>query len=144
VRYCFLSLDFPMKTVFSPRHLGHANQLELVAGAIVPGFELTSRAEYVSGRIKTVGLGPILPPQEHDLTTASRIHRKDYLDFLPTIWDRWMAEGRTGTALALHLADPRPARRCAAGIHRWPARLLLLRRRLRHRRRLVGRDQILA
>ena len=47
-----------MKTVFSPRHLGHANQLELVAGAIVPGYELTSRAEYVSGRIKTVGLGP--------------------------------------------------------------------------------------
>ena len=88
-----------MKTVFSPRHLGHANQLELVAGAIVPGYELTSRAEYVSGRIKTVGLGPILAPQEHDLTTAARIHRKDYLDFLPTIWDRWTAEGRTGTAL---------------------------------------------
>jgi hypothetical protein len=29
-------MDFPMKTVFSPRHRGHADQLELVAGAIVP------------------------------------------------------------------------------------------------------------
>ncbi|MBP1860169.1 histone deacetylase family protein [Rhizobium herbae] len=88
-----------MKTVFSPRHRGHADQLELVAGAIVPGYELTSRAEYVSARIKAIGLGPILAPEEHDLTTAARVHRQDYLDFLPTIWDRWTAEGRSGTAL---------------------------------------------
>ncbi|OJF92100.1 histone deacetylase family protein [Pararhizobium antarcticum] len=88
-----------MKTVFSPRHLGHADQVELVAGAIVPGFELPSRAEYVVDRIKTVGLGPVLPPAVHDLSTAHKVHRKDYLDFLPTIWDRWTAEGRSGTAL---------------------------------------------
>ncbi len=35
----------------------------------------------------------------HDLTTAAKVHRQDYLDFLPTVWDRWTAEGRTGTAL---------------------------------------------
>ncbi len=50
-------------------------------------------------RIKTVGLGPVLGPEEHDLSTADKVHRKDYLDFLPTIWSRWTAEGRTGTAL---------------------------------------------
>jgi acetoin utilization deacetylase AcuC-like enzyme len=88
-----------MKTVFSPRHLGHADQFELVAGAIVPGFEMPSRAEYVVERVKTVGLGPVLGPDEHDLATAYKVHRKDYLDFLPTIWSRWTAEGRTGTAL---------------------------------------------
>jgi acetoin utilization deacetylase AcuC-like enzyme len=70
-----------------------------VAGAIVPGFELVSRAEYVSARIGEVGLGPILPPDEHDLSTAGKVHRSDYLAFLPTIWDRWTAEGRSGTAL---------------------------------------------
>jgi acetoin utilization deacetylase AcuC-like enzyme len=88
-----------MKTVFSQRHGGHANQLELVAGGILPGYERPSRAEYVTERIKTVGLGPILAPQQHDLTTAARVHRQDYLDFLPTIWGRWTAEGRSGTAL---------------------------------------------
>ena len=88
-----------MKTVFSPRHRGHVDQFELVAGAIVPGYELASRADYISERIRTVGLGPIMEPLDHDLATAARVHRKDYLDFLPTIWDRWKAEGRSGTAL---------------------------------------------
>ncbi|MGV1867331.1 MULTISPECIES: histone deacetylase family protein [unclassified Rhizobium] len=88
-----------MKTVFSPRHRGHAEQLELVAGAIVPGFELVSRAEYVWAQVQAVALGPVIPPEEHDLTTARRVHRSDYLDFLPTIWSRWTSEGRDGTAL---------------------------------------------
>lgn len=88
-----------MKTVFSPRHLGHSSQLELVAGAIVPGFELPSRPKFVAERIRAVGLGAILEPDDHDLSTAAKIHRRDYLDFLPTVWDRWTAEGRSGTAL---------------------------------------------
>ncbi|MGL4487866.1 MAG: histone deacetylase family protein [Rhizobiaceae bacterium] len=88
-----------MKTVFSPRHNGHSNQVELVAGAIVPAFEMPSRAEYVINRVKAVGLGEIIGPEEFSLKTAAKVQRKDYLDFLPTIWDRWTAEGRTGTAL---------------------------------------------
>lgn len=88
-----------MKTIFSPRHLGHANNLELVAGAIVPAFEMPSRAQYVHDRILAVGLGPIEGPAEHDLSTAAKVHRQDYLDFLPTVWPRWTAAGRSGTAL---------------------------------------------
>jgi acetoin utilization deacetylase AcuC-like enzyme len=88
-----------MKTVFSPRHIGHTGQVELVAGQIVPAFEKASRAEYVIERVKAVGLGDIQEPDAHDLTTAAKVHRQDYLDFLPTVWDRWTAEGRTGTAL---------------------------------------------
>jgi len=88
-----------MKTVFSPRHIGHSNQLEMNAGELVPGFELPLRPKYVVERIEAVGLGPILPPAEHDLSTAAKVHRRDYLDFLPTVWDRWTAAGRKGTAL---------------------------------------------
>jgi acetoin utilization deacetylase AcuC-like enzyme len=88
-----------MKTVFSPRHLGHSNQLGLVAGAIVPAFEKPSRAQYIHDRVLEVGLGPIIAPDEHDLATAARVHRQDYLDFLPTVYPRWKAEGRDGTAL---------------------------------------------
>ncbi len=88
-----------MKTVFSPRHHGHSGQVELSEGKIVPAFEKPSRAEYVHARIKAVGLGEIIPPDEHSLATAAKVHRQDYLDFLPTVWDRWTAEGRNGTAL---------------------------------------------
>ena len=39
-----------MKTVFSPLHAGHSGQMELIAGAIVPGFEKPSRAEIIKAR----------------------------------------------------------------------------------------------
>jgi acetoin utilization deacetylase AcuC-like enzyme len=88
-----------MKTVYSPRHHGHSGQAELNSGRIVPAFEMPSRAEYVLARVKAVDLGDVMPPQDFALTTAAKVHRQDYLDFLPTIYDRWLAEGRSGTAL---------------------------------------------
>ncbi len=88
-----------MKTVYSPRHLGHSGQFELVAGAIVPAFEMPSRAEFIHDRVKAVGLGPVIAPEEHDLSTAAKVIDRDFLDFLPTVYDRWKAEGRDGTAL---------------------------------------------
>lgn len=88
-----------MKTVFSPRHAGHAGQMEIVAGDIVPGFELPSRAEFIRARVAEVGLGPILPPETHDLSTAEKVHAPDFLAFLPTVYPRWLEAGRTGTAL---------------------------------------------
>lgn len=88
-----------MKTVFSPLHLGHVDQTELVAGAIVPGFETTSRAEIIRARVEAVGLGAILPPQVHDIAAAKRVHRADYIDFLPRVWPMWQSAGHSGTAL---------------------------------------------
>jgi acetoin utilization deacetylase AcuC-like enzyme len=88
-----------MKTVYSPKHLGHSGQMELNSGAIIPAFELPRRAEIVKARVEAVGLGPILPPLVHDLATAAKVHRPDYLAFLPEVWSLWQAEGRDGTAL---------------------------------------------
>lgn len=88
-----------MKTVYSPRHKGHSGQVELVAGAIVPAFEKPERAEYIISRVNELKLGPVLEPREHGFDAALRVHDADYLEFLPTIWDRWTAEGRGGTAL---------------------------------------------
>ena len=120
-----------MKTVFSPLHAGHAGQMELVAGAIVPGFEKPSRAEIIKARVESEKLGPILPPNEHDLAAAKRVHRADYIDFLPTVWPLWQASGKIGLGDAVHLADARAARRrqaedastrCSASIPSMPAR----------------------
>ncbi len=88
-----------MKTVYSKKHLGHSGQVELVAGAIVPAFEKPSRAEFIINRVRDIGLGTVLAPKAQKLDIAAKVHAPDYLEFLPTIWDRWTAEGRSGTAL---------------------------------------------
>lgn len=88
-----------MKTVYSPRHHGHSGQMEIIGGAIVPGFEMPSRAEYVKGRVESEKLGPIIAPQRHDLAAAKRVHRPDYVDFLPTVYPLWKESGRDGSAI---------------------------------------------
>ncbi|SIT57031.1 Acetylpolyamine aminohydrolase [Mesorhizobium prunaredense] len=88
-----------MKTVFSPLHAGHAGNFELISGAIVPAFEKPSRAEFIKARVESEKLGPVLPPESHDLAAAKQVHASDYIDFLPTVWPLWEASGRTGSAL---------------------------------------------
>ncbi len=95
-----------MKTVYSPRHKGHSGHIEVVFGQPVPCFEKPERAEYIHQRIHDVGLGPVLAPAEHDLLTAAKVHKPDYLAFLPTVWDRWLAEGRPADATALPYVFP--------------------------------------
>lgn len=88
-----------MKTIYSPQHLGHSGQQELIAGEIVPGFEKPSRAEIIKACVESVRLGPVLAPQVHDLADAKQVHRADYVEFLPAVWPLWQASGRSGTAL---------------------------------------------
>ena len=88
-----------MKTVFSPRHAGHAGNVELETNAIVPAYEMPSRAEIVRARVEAVGLGPVIGPGEHDLATARKVHLPAYVDFLPTVWPEWEKAGRTGSAM---------------------------------------------
>ncbi|MCO5160533.1 MAG: histone deacetylase family protein [Mesorhizobium sp.] len=88
-----------MKTVYSPRHHGHAGNVELGAGVVVPAFEMPSRAEFVRARVEAVKLGPILAPDEHDIAIAKRVHRADFIDFLPAVWPMWRESGRDGTAM---------------------------------------------
>jgi acetoin utilization deacetylase AcuC-like enzyme len=88
-----------MKSVYSERHKGHAGNVELVAGAIVPAYELPSRAEFIRARIDEVGLGPVLSPVLQTLEAAKRVHRADFIDFLPDAYPLWKAAGFEGTAM---------------------------------------------
>jgi len=88
-----------MKSVHSPLHAGHAGQTELVAGRILPGFELPERVEFVRAAIERAGLGPIVAPAVQTLDVARRVHRPDYVDFLGEAWDLWVAAGNDGPAL---------------------------------------------
>jgi Deacetylases, including yeast histone deacetylase and acetoin utilization protein len=90
-----------MKTIYSPLHAGHAGHWEVSRGAMVPGFEKPSRAEYVRARIEDVGLGKVLPPKTFPMETAARVHDAGYLAFLPRAWEMWVADGNHTPALPM-------------------------------------------
>ncbi|TYL23520.1 histone deacetylase family protein, partial [Streptococcus pyogenes] len=58
-----------------------------------------SRAESIKARAEGEKLGPILAPEVHDLAAAKRVHKADYIDFLPTVYPEWEALGRSGSAI---------------------------------------------
>ncbi len=95
-----------MRTIYSPRHAGHAGNVELNSGKIVPAFEMPRRAEIIRARVVEVGLGPVDPPETFDLAVAGRVHDAGYLDFLPRAWPMWAAEGRDGTAMPFVFPTP--------------------------------------
>lgn len=95
-----------MRIIYSPRHAGHAGNVELNSGEIVPAFELPRRAEIIRARVIEVGLGPVEPPETFDLATAHRVHDAGYLGFLPRAYAMWQAEGRSGTAMPFVFPTP--------------------------------------
>lgn len=88
-----------MKSVYSPKHALHAGNVELDFTGTVEAYEMPSRAEHILARLKAVDLGPILPPKPFGIAAAKRVHTNDYIDFLPTVYPKWLAAGRSGTAL---------------------------------------------
>ena len=129
-----------MQTVYSPRHAGHAGNVELMPGAIVPAFEMPRRAESSGRGSRRSGLGrswrrrstTSRPPGGCMRRTISISCRRP---------GRCGGGGPGGLSDALRLADAGAARRRAARRHRRAARLLHLRRGRDLRRGHMGRDQ---
>jgi acetoin utilization deacetylase AcuC-like enzyme len=88
-----------MKTVYTQRHLGHSGHTELNNGRIVPAFEKPERAEMIRAAVEARGFGPLLAPTAHGLDPVRRVHHADYIAFLETAWDLWLADGRDFPAL---------------------------------------------
>jgi acetoin utilization deacetylase AcuC-like enzyme len=83
-----------MQLFFDHRQLAHAPALELQNGGWTEHAEKPSRAEIVVAR-----LGELQPARDFGLAPIERVHSADYLDFLRTAHDRWVAAGRTGDAI---------------------------------------------
>lgn len=75
-------------TVYSNDHYLQDGKAELHDGKLVSCFEMPRRAELVLARVKSVDLGPILPPQPFGLDAVRRVHAPDFVDFLGTAWRR--------------------------------------------------------
>jgi hypothetical protein len=90
-----------MKTVYSERHRLQDGKAELIDGRLLPCFEKPERAELIIARVRAVGLGEVVAPQEHGLEPLRRVHGDDFLRFLEHAWDQWVAAHGAYDALPL-------------------------------------------
>ena len=76
-----------MKTVYSPRHLGHAGHVEINNGRIVPAFEKprARRDDPRGGRGARLRSGRCAPTA-HGLGPVGRVHDERLLRFLAKAW----------------------------------------------------------
>lgn len=88
-----------MLTVYSELHKLHHGRNELMAGRLMPVFEMPRRAEIILSRVREVKLGEVIEPKEFGLEPLLRVHKPNYVRFLRTAWEEWSQLGRTHDAL---------------------------------------------
>jgi acetoin utilization deacetylase AcuC-like enzyme len=88
-----------MKTILTPDHADHDPPHEFLDGELIPAFESPARAEIIRSALEQAELGPLLPPEPHGIGPLQAVHREDYLHFLETIYERWVAYGATPKAV---------------------------------------------
>ncbi len=89
-----------MYTVFSEKHRMRDSCTELYGGEFIPPFECPARADLVRDHIDEVGLGEVVHCRQHGLDPLLRIHPPDYVRFLETAYEEWLAAGFHGEAIA--------------------------------------------
>ena len=82
-----------VKCFFDPRQLAHAPERELHNGEYMPYSEHAGRATSVLQRLELTET-----VQDHGLGPIARVHDAQYLEFLQSAHDRWVAAGRAGDA----------------------------------------------
>ncbi|MBI5277526.1 MAG: histone deacetylase family protein [Burkholderiales bacterium] len=98
-----------MRTFYNASHNLHQGRFEMHRGALVPCFEVASRADFVLAELRKRNLGPIENAPPATIEALQRVHAPRYLDFLQGAWDEWVA------------LDPANAQRDAIGSY-WPIR----------------------
>lgn len=93
-----------MLTIYSEDHKLQDGKAELIDGQLLPPFEMPRRAEMVLERVRAVGLGDILEPDDHGMTPLEAVHDLRYLSFLAAAWGDWVKTGREHDALPLNWA----------------------------------------
>ncbi len=86
-----------MLIVRSDVHEAH-HVAELDGGELIPSWESPVRADRVVAALDASAMGPVIEPDEVDIAELAIIHADDYLAFMATAWDRWIAAGRTASS----------------------------------------------
>ncbi len=79
-----------MKVFFQKGQKVHNPESFIVMGAVKPNPETPERADRLLAAVQADG-HEIVEPDDHGLSVISAIHSPDYIDFLMTIYDRWIA-----------------------------------------------------
>ena len=88
-----------METIFSERHILRNSKTELFGGQLVEPFERPSRAEYIIGRVREVGLGHVSEPEDFGMAPILAVHDDAFVAFLQSAWFDWQAAGFKGEAM---------------------------------------------
>jgi acetoin utilization deacetylase AcuC-like enzyme len=105
-----------MITVFSEAHRLRNARTELSGGELVAPHECPERATMVLERIRSVGLGEIVTPDNFGLKPVLRIHDERFVEFLASAWSDWVAAGNAGEAIPDCWPARRMTQRCPVGI----------------------------
>ena len=89
-----------MKTIFTEKHRLRASKSELYGGEMVQPFESPERMDQILARVRSVGLGEVVPPAHFGLDPVLAVHDPDYVAFLSSCWEEWSAAGFAGEAIA--------------------------------------------
>ena len=79
---------------FDARQLAHCPALELHNGSWAEYAEKASRAEVILQQFEQHR-----PARDHGIAPILRVHSPDYVEFLRTAYDAWLAAGRSGDAI---------------------------------------------
>ena len=105
-----------MLTIYSQDHQKRDAKSELSGGLLVAPFEKPSRMDFILKRIEETTLGDIISPSDHGMGPILKIHDADYVSFLETCWDEWLAAGNKGEAIASSWPARRMAQKCPVDI----------------------------
>ena len=78
-----------MITVYADEQVLHDGRAELTDGQLLPCFEQPRRALMIRDRVREVGLGSIVPPEDQGRGPIERVHAPAFVDVLATAWERW-------------------------------------------------------
>lgn len=108
-----------MRVVYSPTHLLHDPESELVSGERVPAWEVTGRGEAIRAALAADPAFAIGAPQEHGLDPILAVHDSGLVRLLERAWSDWRASGGRARELSPD-TFPIPGIRPASATRREP------------------------
>lgn len=82
-----------MHCIYTPKSALHNPPFELIEGQMVSPHESQHRVEIILAALREAQLGPLLEAQSFDDMYIVAVHDQEYLRYLETIYDEWVAAG---------------------------------------------------